>query len=162
MLFGQLRQSLVVDPLVAGAHAVTHEVVPLAANVHGRAVRQVAPLVEPHAEDGVTGLEHGQVSGQVGIGAGVGLHIGVLRSEKLARPPAGQFLGLVDHEVAPVIPLSRVALGVLIGQDGPGRRQDGAGSEVFGGYELEGGVLALSLSLDDGEQFCIWEHYLRA
>ncbi len=122
----------------------------------------MAALVEPHAEDGVTRFEHSQVSGQVGIGARVRLHVGVLRAEELARPPAGQVLGLVDHRVAPVVALARVPLGVLIGQDRTCRRQDGAGSEVFRGDELEGGVLALSLGLDDGEQFCVWEHYLRA
>ena len=101
VLVGQIRQSLEVDPLVAVADAVADEVVPLAAHVHRRPVREVTALVEPHAEHGVARLQDSQVAGQVGIGARVGLHIGVFGPEQLAGPAPGQVFGSVDDELPP-------------------------------------------------------------
>ena len=50
------------------------------------------------------------------LAPGVRLHVGVLGAEQLAEPVAGEHLGLVDHEVAAVVALRRVALGVLVGE----------------------------------------------
>ena len=61
----------------------------------------MAALVEAHAEDGVARLEDGQVGGQVGVGARVGLHVGVLGPEQLAGPAPGQVLGPVDDRLPP-------------------------------------------------------------
>ena len=47
-----------VDPLVAGRHAVGHEVVEAPAEVDWRAVGEVTTLVESHAQHRVTGLQH--------------------------------------------------------------------------------------------------------
>ena len=71
-------------------------------------------MVEAEAEHRVAVLEQGQVHGGVGVGAGVGLHIGVVGAEE-GLGPLRQVLGLVDHLVAAVVPPPRVALGVLVG-----------------------------------------------
>ena len=47
---------VVVDHLVSRIQAVGHRLVQLAAEVDRRAVRQVAAVREPHAEDGVPGF----------------------------------------------------------------------------------------------------------
>ena len=93
-----------------------------AADVDRRAVGEVAALVEAHAEHGVARLEQGQVDGHVGVGAGVGLHVGVLGAEQRLGPLAGQVLDLVDDLVAAVVALARVALGVLVGEHRAGGR----------------------------------------
>ena len=93
---GQVADLVVVEALVALGHAVGDEPVELPADVDRRAVGEVAALVEAHAQDRVARLEQGQVDGQVGVGAGVGLHVGVLGAEQGLAPLAGQLLDLVD------------------------------------------------------------------
>ena len=159
VLLGQVRQSLEVDALVALAHAVADEVVQTAAGVDRRTVGEMAALVQAHAEDGVARLEHGQVGGEVGIGARVGLDVGVLGAEELARPPPGEVLGPVDDRVPAVVALARVALRVLVGEHRTGRRHHRPRGEVLRGDQLEGGVLALFFVLDDGEKLCVGLHH---
>ena len=43
-------------------------------------------MVEREAEDRVARLEQAQVDGHVRVGAGVGLHVGVLGTEELLGP----------------------------------------------------------------------------
>ena len=107
VLPGQVADLVVVEALVALADPVGHEVVEPAAEVHRRAVGEVAALVEAHAEDGVARLEQGQVGGHVGVGAGVGLDVGVVGAEQGLGPVAGQLLDLVDHVVAAVVAPAR-------------------------------------------------------
>ena len=160
MIFGRCSRASVahlveVDALVARRHAVAHEVVELAAGVHRRAVGEVAALVEAQAEDLVARVEQRQVDGHVGVGAGVGLHVGVRGAEELLGPVAGDVLDLVDDLVAAVVPLGRVALAVLVGEHrarGPQHRRRG---EVLAGDELEGGVLALDLPVDQPEDLVV-------
>jgi hypothetical protein len=82
----------------------------------------------------------------------VRLDVGVLGAEQLAGATAGEVLRPVDDRVAAVVALARVALGVLVGKHGPGRRHDSRGGEVFRGDQLECGVLPLLLVLDYCEE----------
>ncbi len=83
-------------------------------------MREVAALVEAQTQHGVAGLEQREVSGQIGVGAAVWLHVGVIGAKEFLHALARKVLDLVDHGVAAVIPLPWVALAVLIGQDAPG------------------------------------------
>ena len=65
------------------------------------------------------------------------------------RAVAGELLGLVDHVVAAVVALARVALGVLVGEDRALRREHRRRREVLRRDELDRGVLALDLAPDD-------------
>ena len=65
-----------------------------------------------------------------------------------ARVP-GELLGLVDHEVAAVVPLARVALGVLVREDRALGGEDRRRGEVLRRDQLDRGVLALDLAPDD-------------
>jgi hypothetical protein len=40
-------------------------------------------MIETHAEDGITRLEHGEIDGRVGLRTGVRLHVGVVGAEEL-------------------------------------------------------------------------------
>ena len=132
LALGQVGHLVEVDDLagVAGVvagrgHAVGDEAPHLGGDGGGRAVGQVAAVVEPHGQNGGARLHEGLVDGQIGVGAGVRLHVGVLGAEQCGGPVAGQVLDLVDDPVAPVVPLSGIALGVLVGQHRARRGQHG-------------------------------------
>ena len=52
----------------------------------------MAALGQVHAQHRVAGLEQGEVHRQVGLGAGVGLDVGVLRPKELAGAVPGDVL----------------------------------------------------------------------
>ena len=56
---------------------------------------QMAAVTQVHPQDRVTGLEQREVGGQVCLGAGVRLNVGMVRREELDSPVAGQFLRLI-------------------------------------------------------------------
>ena len=87
---GELADLVEVDPLVAGRDPVGDEVIEDAAGVHRRSVGEVPAVVEAEPEDGVARREQRLVHAHVGVGAGVGLHVGVLGAEQL--------LGALDGE----------------------------------------------------------------
>ena len=126
-------------------HPVGDEPPDLGGDAGRRSVGEVAAVVEAHGQDGVARLEQGLVDGQVGVGPGVGLDVGVLGPEQRAQALAGQVLDLVDDLVAAVVAAARVALGVLVGEDRAGGGQHGRRGEVLRGDELQGGRLALGL-----------------
>ena len=121
-----------------GGDPVGHESPDLAGDAGRRPVGEVAALVEPHGQNGVAGLEESLIGGQIGVGPGVGLHVGVLRSEQGRGPVPGQLLDLVDDPVPAVVTPARVALGVLVGQYRPGGGQNRRRGEVLRGDQLEG------------------------
>ena len=135
-----------------GGDAVGDEPPHLGGDAGRRPVGQMAAVVEPHGQDGVARLEEGLVDGQIGGGPGMGLHVGVLGPEQGRAPPAGQVLDLVDDLVSPVVTPTRIALGVLVGEDGPGGGQHGRRGEVLRGDELQGGRLAHRLVVQEVEQ----------
>ena len=108
---------VVVDPLGVLADAVGVDLVQPAGEVERHAVGQVAAVGEVHAQDPVAGLEHAEVGGHVGLGAGVGLDVDVLGArEEGQRALLGEPLGDVHELAAAVVALARQALGVLVGE----------------------------------------------
>ena len=85
------------------------------------AVRQMTAFRQTESQDAISGLEKGEVDREVGVGAGVRLHVGVLGAEEFLRSSDGQALDFVDVLSACVIPLPGVALGVLVGQHAANR-----------------------------------------
>ena len=61
----------------------------------------------------------------------------------------GELLGLVDDEVAAVVPLGRIALRVLVGEHRALRLEHGARREVLRRDQLDRRVLPLDLTADD-------------
>ncbi len=82
MLVGEPAHLVEVDQLRLRVEPVGHDVVELAGEVDRRAVGEVSALVETHAQDGVAGVEQRQVGRHVGLGAAVGLDVGVLGAEE--------------------------------------------------------------------------------
>ena len=109
---------------------------------------QVAALVQAHAQHRVPVLAQGLVHGEVGLGAGMGLHVGVIGAEEFLCPLNGDILHHV-HALAPaVVALPRVALGVLVSEDGAGGGQDGGADDVLRGNELDVLLLPVILGAD--------------
>ena len=100
---------------------------------------QVAALVQTHAQHCVPMLAQGLVYGEVGLGAGVGLNIGVVGTEKLLGPLDGDVFHHVHALTAAVVTLARVARGnqlnvlllaVVLSADGLSHLGIGGGNEV--------------------------------
>ena len=90
--------------------------VELAAGVDGRAVGEVAAVVEAEAEHGVARVQDRLVDAHVRVGTRVRLHVGVVGAEQRLDPLDRERLDVVDDRVAAVVALARVALGVLVGE----------------------------------------------
>ena len=153
IIFGRCAMAtahfVVVEGLGVAVDAVRHEVVELPAEVHRRPVREVAALVETHPHDLVARLEQREEGRHVRVGTRVRLHVGVLGAEQLAQALPSELFGFVDDEVAAVVALGRIALGVLVREHRALRREHRRRREVLRCDELERGVLTLGLAPDD-------------
>ena len=107
VLLGERLDLLVVDELGVRVDAVGDDVVVLAGEVDGAAVGEVAAVVKAHAHEGLAGLHEGGVDGDVGLGAGVGLDVGVFGAEEAVDALDGEGLGHVDELAAAVIAAGR-------------------------------------------------------
>ena len=146
-------QRVVVDQAGGRVDAVLFGMVELARETDLGAVGQVAAMGQAHAQDGVARLQQRHVDRGIGAGAGMRLHIGPGRAEQLLRALDGQGLGHI-HVFAPaVIPLSGVALGVLVRQHAAlGLHHQHAGV-VLGGNQLQMVLLALGFRRHGGGEF---------
>ena len=111
---------------------------------------QVAAAVEVHAHEHVAGLAQREIDGDVGLAAGVRLHVGVLRAEELAGPAARDVLDHVDVLAAAVVALAGITLGVLVGQPAADCLHDGGRGEVLTGDKLYVVALTAELLLHHG------------
>ena len=148
VLLGQALDLLHVDPVVLAPHLVADDLVELARHVQLHAVREVAAVGQLHAEDRVARIEQRHVDRVVGLGAGVGLDVGVLGAEQLLGAVDRELLGDVDPLAAAVVAPAGKALGVLVGQHGARGLEDRARDEVLGGDHLERALLALQLLVE--------------
>ncbi|MOA01199.1 hypothetical protein D3C78_1205900 [compost metagenome] len=110
---------------------------------------------QAHAEDGVTGVQQGQVHGTVGLGAGVRLDVGVVGAEQLLGAVDGQLLDLVHMLATAVVALARVAFGVLVGQAAALGLHHALAGVVFRGDQLDVVFLTTFFFLDGAEQFVV-------
>ena len=151
-LMGLLLKRVVIDDLRVLAHAVVRDLVELAREVRPVPVGQVAAVREIHRQDPVAGLQHGEIHRHVGLRAGVGLHVDVLRAgEELAGAVEGELLHHV-HVLAAAIPAAAgITLGVFVREDAALRLAHGGRSEVFRGDQLKVLVLAARLLFNGAE-----------
>ena len=71
------------------------------------------------------------------------------------RESADQRLDLVHVHIAAVVPLTGVALGVLVCQNRPAGLQNGWRGKILRRDELQRGVLAFDFLVDVTEQFVV-------
>ena len=124
----------------------------LAGHIHRRAVGQMTALRQVHAHDGIAQIEQGEVDGQIGLCAGVGLDVGVLCAEQLAGALDGDVLHLIHIGTPAVVALAGQALGVLVGEDAAHSGHDGGRDDVLAGDELDIFPLAGQLTVHGRSQ----------
>ncbi len=100
-------------------------------------MREVAAVRQVEAHEGVAGLQAGEEDGHVGLGARVGLYVGVLGAVELADALDGQALDLVHHLATAVVAGCGIALGVFVGQYGAHGLHHLVAHEVLGGDQLD-------------------------
>ena len=122
----------------------------LAREVRGRAVGEVAAVVEGHAHDGVSRLGEDRLGGVVCLGARVRLDVCETSAKELLHTVTREVLDLVDRPAAAVVAVARKALCVLVGERGPNGLHHRERDEVLGGDELDGVALSRELVADGG------------
>ena len=133
---------------VDGIDPVVHRLPDAAAVVDRRAMRQVPAMRQRHAHELAARRQQHHERREVGLGARVRLHVGVLGAEELLQPVDGQLLDLVHHLAAAVVPLARVPLGVLVGERRAHRVDHRAAREVLARDQLEAVLLPAQLPVD--------------
>ena len=149
VLLREREHLVVVDERRLTLDAVADDRVEPPGEVDLEPVREVPAGVELHRENRVAGLERGEVHAHVRLRARVRLDVRVLRAEQRLRALDRDRLDLVDDLAAAVVPLARVALGVLVRRHRPDRLEDARPGEVLGRDQLDLAALPLELG---GEQ----------
>ena len=103
----------------------------------------MAAVGEAHAEDGVAGFKDGSVHGLVGLGAGMGLDVGVFRTKEFFDAVDCQLFDDVNVFAAAVVAFAGVAFGVFVGQLRTLCLHHGATDVVFGSNQFDVVLLAL-------------------
>ncbi len=159
---GQALQFLVVDAFRGLTDTVVAEVIELARAVEPHPVGQVAAVVQFEAQDRVARFEQGQIDRFVGLGARVGLDVGVIG----AKEPLGTFdsdlFGDVHEIATAVVAFARVPFGILVGKHAAHRRQYWSRDIVFAGDQLYPVGLSSALQLDRGIEFRVRRSQQRA
>ena len=145
---GDFLHLVVVDEAGVFPDAVGDGFIEDAGRVDGRAVGEVTTMGEVEAHEGVARAENGHLDCEIGLGAAVGLDIGVFGIVDLLQAVDGRLLDLVYDFAAAVVAVAGVALGVFIGADGAHGFKHLVTDIVFGSDELETGRLALIFLLD--------------
>ena len=148
MLARKRKDLVLVDERGVARDAVVDDGVEPAREVHLKAVREVAPVVEPEREHGVTRLDQRGVDRHVRLSAGVRLDVRVLGAEQLLRAVDRELLDLVHHLAAAVVATTRIALGVLVGENRAGCLEHGRPGEVLRRDQLDLAALAVGLPAD--------------
>src|SRR5262245_23761566 len=100
---------MVVRPYAVGYHAIK-----LAGKIHRTAMRQMAALGETHAQNRVARINEGEIGGDVGLTAGMRLHVSVIGVKQTAGALTRQFFGLIDVLAAAVVALGRVSFRIFV------------------------------------------------
>ncbi|QTK78950.1 hypothetical protein AT6N2_C1164 [Agrobacterium tumefaciens] len=155
MFLGLAFHFVHVEQVVAFAHAVGHDVEPLAGHVDRGTMRQVTTRVEVEAHKGVARLEQREKHGLVHLRTGVWLNVGEVDAEQLLCALDRELFSDVDELAAAVITFARITLGIFVGHDRTLRFKHGAGHDVFRGNQFDLVALATQFLLDRAENIRI-------
>ena len=155
MFAGEALKFVVVN-VAFGGNAVADEVVDLGAAGDGGAVGEMAAGGKGHGEDGVARLAPSEINGFVGVGAGMGLDVGMVGMEELLGALNGEGFNFVHVFVAAVVALTGVAFAIFVGEDGAHGFQNVGGDIVLAGDEFKAVALADFFLMDECEHGVGW------
>ena len=153
MLLGQAFELVVIDGLRFLAHAVGNNLVHLAGEIQRVPMGQVAAVRQAHAQQGVAGFQHGQVDGLIGLAAGVGLDVGVLRAKEFLGALDGEILRHIHVLAAAVVALAGQALGIFVGHHGAQGFQHRLADEILRGDQFQRAGLPVNFQVDGARDF---------
>ena len=145
VLEGECAHLVVVDETRLTRNAVVNDRVEPSREVDLEAMGQMATVIETEREHRVTRLHQPEVHRHVRLRTGMWLHVHVLGTEEVLRPVDRELLDPVDDLAAPVVPLARVPLGVLVRRHRPDGLEHGRPGEVLRCDQLD--LVALPLEL---------------
>ena len=150
-LESDLLHLVVIDHSGLFVEMVSHSVVVDTGHINGRTVGEVTTVGEVEAHEGITGLQAGHEDSHIRLGAGMGLHVGILGVEELLETIDGQLLDLVNDFAAAVIPGVGITFGVFVGADAAKCLEHLFADEVFRSDEFDAfGLTLLFLSQQVG------------
>ena len=137
-------------------HVVEFHIEELAAEIDGRAVRQVAAVIERHGEDRVARLQYAHIRREIRVRTAVRLDVHmVVGMEHLFPHGAAVFLKVVHDLAAAVVAaavsgnaLGGIALGVLVRETRADGAKDILAHKIFARDQLNGSVLPRLLAGD--------------
>ncbi len=113
-------------------------------------MRKVSTFRETQSEDPVAWIDERQIGRKIGAGAGMRLHIDMLRPEELFCAVARQILDFVDDFTTAVVALAGQSFRVFVRQHRANRFEHRFADKVLGGDQLDAKALTLPFPLDDG------------
>ena len=116
-------------------------------------MREMAAVIEAHAEDGVARIDQREVGRGIGLAAGVRLDVGVVGAEELLGALDGELLGDVDELATAVVALARITFGVLVREHRALGFEHARAGVVLRGDQLDVIFLALAFVLEGGIEF---------
>ena len=119
---------------------------------------EMAALREVQPHKSVTGIEDRHLHCEVGLGAGMGLHIGPAGSVESFETIDCELLDFVYHLAAAIVALAGIAFGVFVGADAAHCLEHFGRNIVFAGDELEAIFLAGFLLRDEVENLGVLFH----
>ncbi len=97
----------------------------------------MAALRQVHTQHGIARLQQRGVDREVGLRAGVRLHVSVVGSEQFLSAIDRQLLNDIDVFTAAVVAFARVTFGIFVGQLRALRLHHARAGVVFGGDQFD-------------------------
>ena len=146
---------LVVNLAVIGLDAILHRFVHAPGEADTGTVGQVTAMRQTHAEQSLTRLHKRRIGGSVGLRTRMRLHVGIAALEQLLGTLYRQRFHHVYEFTTTVVTLSRVALGIFVGQHTALRFHHTRTGVIFGCNQLNVLFLPAAFTGNGGGQFGI-------
>ena len=148
--FGKLADGVKVDGFRLPIDPVRERAKNHSGEIDFAAVGQMASLRQVHPENRVSGLEHRQVGGHIGLRTGVRLNVHMLGAENLLAALNREVFDCVHMLATAVVPLAGIPFRILVRHQGTLGGQDGGTGEVLRGDQEQLVSLPFFLGIDGG------------
>ena len=156
MLQCKLTHVVEVDALITGRDSIRLEVIQNAAGIHRRTVCEVAAVVETKTKNCVAWVQKTEIDSHVCAGTRVWLHVRMICTEEFLHTRDCECFDYVGIDVAAVVTLAGISLGILIREDGSCCLHHCRRGEVLAGNQLQTCGLTNALRLEESKDFGVW------